>query len=182
MYKVLAFFADGFEEVEALAVVDLLRRADVRVDMVSIMSDKLVTGAHNIVVQCDSLIEETDFETADMIFLPGGGRGAIRLGECKILTDYILQYHQHGKRLAAICAAPRVFGSLGILSGKNATCYPGFEDKLLGAKHIGGNVVTDGMITTSKGMGTSIDLGLELVSILVSPEESEKLGRTIQYK
>lgn len=181
MKHVYAFLADGLEEIECLAVVDILRRAGVEVTMVSIMGGLEVTGAHGIRIGCDRLIGEIDFDAADVLFLPGGLPGTTYLSECALLTNNVVRFFEEGKRIAAICAAPSIFGTLGLLQGKRATCYPGFEDKLKGAVVTGEPVVTDGNVTTAKGMGAAFDLGLELVSLLVDEETAEKLGKAIMY-
>lgn len=179
--KVYAMLADGFEEVEALAVIDILRRANVDVDTISITGRKLVAGAHSISVMADKLIEEAEFAKCDMIFLPGGMPGTANLDVHPGLRDAIMGFASEGKRLAAICAAPSVYGHLGILEGRRAICYPGYEKELKGAVIIDEKVVTDENITTSKGMGTAIDLGLELAKLLVGEELSAKIKEGIQY-
>ena len=181
MSKVYAFLADGFEEVEAVAVIDFLRRANVDVTTFSVMNRFEVNGSHNIIIKADKLIEEADWSEADVLFLPGGMPGTLNLGACSRLTDQIKQFFKEGKRIAAICAAPSVLGQLHILEGKKATCYPGFEDKLLGAEHVKDGVVTDGTITTARGMGYAVDLGLELVKLLVGQETSDEIRESIQY-
>jgi len=181
MKKVYAFYADGFEEVEALMVIDLLRRTNkIDVVTVSVMDGLSVTGSHNITVMADANISEINFAEGDMIFLPGGMPGTLKLGACDLLMDNVVAYNQCGKKLAAICAAPSLLGERGILEGKKATCYPGFEDKMNGAT-VGGKVVTDGNITTAKGLGVALELGLELISVLVGEEESAKIANAIQY-
>lgn len=181
MSKVLAFLANGLEEVECLAVVDILRRAGVETELVSIHEEKEVTGAHQIRIICDTVIDKADFDSADVIFLPGGLPGTTHLADCGLLKQQILAFAKQGKRLAAICAAPSVYGGLGILRGKKATCYPGWEEKLIGAEATGEKVVTDGNITTAKGVGAALDLGLELVRILVDEKTSVDLKKSIQY-
>ena len=181
MAKVLAFLAVGFEEVEAIAVIDLLRRARIETDTVSIKDDKEVLSSHKIPVKADILFDEADFDNADVIFLPGGGVGTENLYACEKLKEKILEYDSEGKKLVAICAAPSVYGRMGLLSGKKATCYPGFEDKLYKAIPTGSRVEVDGNYITSKGMGTAIDLGLELIKILISEEKSIEIAKQIQY-
>lgn len=181
MSKVLAFLANGLEEVECLAVVDVLRRAGIETKLVSVSEEKEVAGAHQIVITCDTVIGEADFDSADVIFLPGGMPGTINLAACEPLKKQILAFAKQGKRLAAICAAPSVYGGLGLLQGKKATCYPGWEEKLIGAEVTGEKVVTDGTITTAKGVGAALDLGLELVRILTDEKTSVDLKKSIQY-
>ena len=181
MKKVFAFLADGFEEVEALAVIDLLKRAKIDTVMVSIMDTLTVTGAHKIQVIADKLYSEIDYKEADLLFLPGGGTGTKNLKAHKELAAALLDFAaDENKRIAAICAAPSVLGSLGILKGKKATCYPGFEEQLLGAEVVTDGVVTDGRITTAKGMGVSIELGLELIRLLIDKETADTIKEQIQ--
>lgn len=180
--KIAAMFAEGFEEVEALAVVDLLRRAKVEVDMISIYDKTSVMGAHNIEINAEKIIDEVDFSDYDGIFLPGGMPGTNNLEANKKLCHEIISFNEQKKLLAAICAAPKIFGGLGILKGKKAICYPGYEKDLEGAEVIrGAKVVKDGHIYTSRGMGTAIDLGLELIKNIVGENEAEKLAEGIQY-
>ncbi len=182
MAKVAAMLADGFEEVEALAVVDLLRRANIETTMISVLNTEKVTGSHNITIMCDDKIDDISIESYDMIFLPGGMPGTNNLDMSEKLCNYIQDFYSKEKLLAAICAAPKVFGRLGILQGKKATCFPGFEKDLLGATLVADKVITDGNITTSKGMGTAIDLGLEIIRILVDEETAINMAKTIQYR
>lgn len=179
MAVVYAFLADGLEEVECLATADVLIRAGVKVKLVSITGKKEVKGAHGFGIHADTLLHEIDPMKADLLFLPGGMPGTKNLMACKPLCDALVQADAAGKRLAAICAAPSILGQLGLLKDKKATCYPGFEDQLKGASFQAVPVVTDGNITTSRGMGTSILLGLELVKLLKDEETSEKLAKAI---
>ena len=176
--KVYTFLTDGFETVEALAVIDILRRAGIEVETVSITGNEQVCSAQNITVTADTLFKAQPVRKEDVLFLPGGP-GHKQYNECKPLLKLLEKHHAEGGRIAAICAAPSALGILGILEGKNATCYPGFEDQLKGAKFKAVPVVTDGNITTSRGMGTSILLGLELVKLLKDEETSNKLAEAI---
>lgn len=180
--KVYLFLADGFEEIEALTVVDLLRRIRVDVDMVSIDGTLVVKGAHGIEVKADILFEDAKFDDGDMLVLPGGMPGTRNLLNHKGLAEVIHIYNVEEKYLAAICAAPSVFGAFGILKGRKATCFPGFEQKLTGAKLVNDRVVVDGHVITSRGMGTAIDFGLKLVELLADEVAASELGATIQYK
>lgn len=180
MSKVNIYLADGFEEVEGLTVVDLLRRVGIDVDMVSIMGRKEITGARKIPVLADKLFEEQ--EEADMIVLPGGMPGTLHLKAYKPLAELIARYDQEGRYLAAICAAPTIYGELGLLKGKKATCYPGMEDKLLGASWQEQDVVVDGNFVTSRGMGTAIAFALTLVTILKDEATAAELANSIVYK
>lgn len=180
MSKVNMFFATGFEEVEALTVVDILRRAGVAVDMVSVTGSIDVTGSHGITVRMDKLFEELD-DSAAMIVLPGGIPGTPNLKAHAGLVDMIKRFKAAGKYLAAICAAPTVYGELGLLEGKKATCYPGLEEGLIGAIKSTDSVVVDGQFVTSRGLGTAIDFSLKLVSILVDQTTADDLSNKIVY-
>ena len=179
--RVCVFLADGFEEIEGLTVVDILRRAGVETRTVSITERRLVTGSHQILVTADSCIKETDFSEAELLVLPGGMPGTRYLGECRPLTELLLQFFREGRKVAAICAAPSVLGDLGFLKGKKAVCYPGFESRLTGAEVLAVPVVTDGHITTSRGMGTAIAFALELTKRLKDEETAKQVGRSIIY-
>lgn len=181
MAEVYAFLADGLEEVECLAVADILVRAEVKVTLVSITGKKGITGSHGFKLKADVLLEEADLSKADVLFLPGGMPGTKNLRACRPLCDALVQANEEGRRLAAICAAPSVLGDLGLLKNKKATCYPGWESHLAGASLTGAGVVTDGNITTARGVGYALDLGLELVSLLVSESTAQQLKGAIQY-
>jgi len=181
MSKVYVFFADGFEEIEGLTVVDILRRAGVETQMVSIKEDVMVTGSHGIAVKTDVCLKDSDCSDADMLVLPGGMPGTKYLGACEKLTDLLIKFYAEGKKVAAICAAPSVLGDLGILKGKKACCYPGFEDRLAGAEVVFDEVAVDGNVTTSRGMGTAIPFALALTAQLVSEEKALELKNGIIY-
>lgn len=180
MKKVYIALADGFEEVEALTVVDLLRRAGVDVKMVSVTANKEVQGAHQIVVLCDLLIESIK-DKADMLVLPGGAAGTHALMEHKGLAALIKEYNAEGRYLAAICAAPSVYGKLGLLKGYRATCYPGWEGNLLGAITTDEHVVCDHNFITSKGPGTSMEFALYLVTVLCGESKAKELKEDLLY-
>ncbi len=181
MAKVYAFLADGFELVEALAVVDVLRRASVEVVTVSMGDDRVVTSAQRVPVEADTLFGENDYSDADVLFLPGGMPGTRNLEAHAGLKNILTKQFEAGKDIAAICAAPSVFGHFGFLEGRKATCFPGFESELKGAEYSPERVVEDGNVVTSRGMGTAIDLGLRLAARLVSEECSDKIAHSIQY-
>ena len=181
MSKVYVFFANGFEEIEALTVVDMLRRAEVETVMVSIMPEKTVLGAHNIPVVADGLFEDYNYGDGDMLVLPGGMPGTNNLMAHEGLRDELFVYRDANKYMAAICAAPSVLGMNGLLRGKKATCYPGFEDKLLGAEVTKERVVTDGNMITGKGMGTAIDFAAAIIEVLCGEEVAQKVLKAIQY-
>jgi 4-methyl-5(b-hydroxyethyl)-thiazole monophosphate biosynthesis len=182
MEKVYIFLADGYEEIEALTVVDLLRRANIDIQMISITGNLQVTGSHHITTTADQLFEEVNYEEADLLVLPGGMPGTMNLLEHEGLDLLLREFHGKGKALAAICAAPRVLGSKGILQGKMATCYPGNEKELLGAQIMSATVVIDGNITTSRGLGTAIDFSLSIIKSLKGEEEALDIAKVIQYE
>jgi 4-methyl-5(b-hydroxyethyl)-thiazole monophosphate biosynthesis len=175
---VLVLLADGFEEIEALTPVDMLRRAGVEVKTVGI-GTKNPTGSHGISVEADILPEEADLSKLDMVIFPGGMPGSLNL-DASPFTDKVLSAAKdNGARIAAICAAPLVLGRRSILKGHKATCYPGFESELIGAEVSSDGVVTDGLITTGKGMGVALAFSKELVGLLTSFEISDKLSSAI---
>lgn len=181
MNKVCVFLADGFEEIEGLTVVDLLRRAGIETDMVSIMKRKEVTGSHNIMVMSDRIFEELDFAEYDMLVLPGGMPGTLNLGEHKGVVNQIMQFDAAGKMIGAICAAPSILGDNGILEGKKAVCYPGFETRLTGAIVTKEKVEVEQNIITSRGMGTANDFGLAIIEKLINQETAVKIKNSICY-
>lgn len=182
MKKVAVLLADGFEEIEALTVVDILRRASVYVDTVSITDEYKVRGSHGINVQTEDLFDEVNFVEFDMIVLPGGMPGTINLDEHLGVKRVVEDYVTSGKYVAAICAAPSILGGMGLLKGKRAACYPSVEDKLSGAVISRLPVVQDGNIITSRGMGTAIDFALKLTEILFDREKAEELAASIIYE
>lgn len=179
--NVYAFIADGSEEVECLAVVDVLKRAKFNVTLVSINNEKLVHTSHNIDIIADTTINDINIDDADIMFLPGGGLGTENFKACEKLSDMLTKHAAEDKPIAAICAAPSALGKLGLLKGRKATCYPGFEDQLTGAACLHDGVVTDGSITTARGLGYALDLGLRLVELYKSPEDAKALKAAIQY-
>lgn len=181
MGKVYIFLADGFEEVEGLTVVDLLRRAGIEIETVSIKETRDVVTSHGISLLTDRIFRETDFSDADMLVLPGGMPGTRNLAAYKPLTDLLESFYSKGGRVAAICAAPSVFGSLGFLKGRKATSYPSFMDQLYGAHTCEEAVVVDGNVTTSRGMGTAIQFGLSLIQQLLGREKAGEIAESIVY-
>ena len=180
MPSVVTVFAPGFEEIEAVTFIDLLRRAGVTVTVLGLDSSE-VTGSHNITITADGLFKNFS-GPFDGIVLPGGMPGTKNLANSVPLLDLIRQTHKRGGLCAAICAAPIVLGKAGILAGRRATCYPGCEKDLGGAEFMEQEVVRDRNIITSRGVGTAIPFALELISYLVNPETSAKVRKSIVYK
>ncbi len=181
MKKAYLFFATGFEEVEALTVVDILRRGGVDCKTVSVTGDYDVTSSHAVTVRADLLFEEQSLEDGDMLILPGGIPGTPNLKAHTGLDKLIRQYYEAGKYLAAVCAAPTVYGEKGLLQGRKATCFPGMESGLVGAEHREDKVVCDGQFITSRGMGTCIDFGLTLLAKLTDEANAQTVGKKIVY-
>ncbi len=182
MKKLGVFMADGCEEIEALTVVDIARRAGIEVAMISISGKKEVAGAHGITFQTDIPAEFMDYDCLDGIVLPGGMPGTLNLGANDYVQKTIADFAANGKLVAAICAAPSVLGEAGLLKGKKATSYPGFEDKLLGAETVLDEVAVDGNVITSRGMGTAIAFSLEIVGYLLGKEKADEIGKGIIYR
>ncbi len=184
MSKVAVFIADGSEEVEAITPVDLLRRAKVDVDVISVMPTLEIEASRNVKITADKLISEINFDDYDFLVLPGGVRGTNNLNACEELKKNIVKFNDQGKGIAAICAAPTVFAGMGILNGKTSTCNPGFWEELRagGANVIeDSKVVVNGNIITSQAMGTSVDFGLALVGYLCGEEAREELRKNIRF-
>lgn len=175
---VYMFLAEGFEEIEALCPLDLMRRADIEVVTVGV-GGKHICGAHGINVIAD--IADTDFvfENVDMIFLPGGMPGTLNLAASDTVISAIKRAEEENAYIAAICAAPSILGNMGMLDGKEAICYPGFEDKLIGATISDKRVVLDGKILTAAGMGAALDMGLCIVEIFRGKDFSQKLRNAV---
>ena len=163
---VYVYLADGFEEIEALAVVDVLRRADITVKTVSVTGIKNVRGAHDIVVAADLLFQEADHASCEMIVLPGGMPGTTNLARHEGLVKQISAFAQNDKWIAAICAAPSILGKMSLLKGKRATSFPGYENDMIGAVYTEEKVVQDGKFITSRGAGTAVEFALKLVELL----------------
>ena len=179
--KVYIFLADGFEEIEGLTVVDIMRRAKIDVETISITGQKQINGAHKIIVEADRLFEETDFSDGDMLVLPGGMPGTLNLAGNETLAALIRSYDDQGKKLAAICAAPSILGVMGILKDKNAVCFPGFEEKLAGANVLDVPAVTDKNVTTGRGMGAATDFALELIRVLQGEDKAKEMAEKIVF-
>ncbi len=179
---ITVLLADGFEEIEALTPVDFFRRAGLDVKTVGI-TNKIAVGSHGIPVICDLTPDEVELDKVSLAVFPGGMPGALNLDASPFTDEVIDAVTKNSGRLAAICAAPLVFGRRGLLSGKKAVCYPGFENELIGAEiSKDESVVTDGNITTAKGMGVSIDFAKELVSLVCGEEKANSLSYAIMYE
>lgn len=179
MSRVAVFFGAGYEEIEALTVVDILRRAQIMTDTVSITGEREVTGSHGITVTMDKLFDEVDFDATDVIVLPGGMPGTTNLEAYKPLMDKVDEFYQKDKYIAAICAAPSIFGHKGILKGRKACSNPGFESHLEGADVKQEPAVVDGHIITSRGMGTAIPFGLAILEQLAGKEAAVQMRQKL---
>ena len=177
MAKAVVFFAEGTEECEALLVLDLLRRAKVEVLVASASGSREILSSHKVHITADALAEEVDYSDVDLVVLPGGIPGTPNLAANKTVT-----VAKAGKKVAAICAAPSVLAALGLLEGKNATAHAAFQDKLAGAHVLDTEVVVDGNITTSYGLGGAIPFALELVRQLAGEAEADRIRSAIAYR
>lgn len=185
MAKVYVFLANGFEDVEALIPVDVLRRGGVQVTTVSVTDFPLVESAHGVNIEADMQFDACNFADADLLMLPGGMPGASNLfaheGVCKAVCDQLAA----GRKVAAICAAPAVvLAALGVLEGRKATCYPGFEKALAegGAAYTGDLVTVDGNITTAEGPAAAFPYAYELLSQLVNKQVAEQIAEGMRFK
>ena len=178
---VAIMLADGFETVEALAVADILFRAGVRADLISVTDARHVTSSHGIRVVADLMLEDVDLSTYTVLFLPGGLPGTTNLKATPAIQAEVLRRADEGEAMAAICAAPSIFAELGVLDGRHATANPAFVKAIAagGAIVRDNPVVVDDFITTSRGAGTSIDLGLEIVRQLLGEDAAEAISRGI---
>lgn len=177
---IYVLLAEGFEELEAMAPVDLLRRAGAEVQTVSVTGDKTVTGARGIPAVADLLLDELNFDAMEMLVLPGGYPGYVNFEKNEAVLELIRKTDAAQKTIAAICGAPSVPGKMGLLKGQKATCYPGMEDTL-GCEALTDKVVESGHFITSRGAGTAIDFALALVAKAVSAEKAEEIAKGIVY-
>lgn len=183
------FLAEGFEEIEALTVVDVLRRADIPVTTVAVGGRLEVAGAHGIVVKADALLEKLDYTDADTLICPGGLPGASNLAEDDSLTSALTEHASRGGRLAAICAAPAVvLAPLGLVTDLRATCYPGFEEELVGTYYRGASqavdarVVVDGKVITANGPASAMEFALAIVEAIKGPETADMIAAGMLYE
>lgn len=179
---IYVFLATGFEDIEAIAPVDIMRRAGLEVQTVSITDEKVVTSAHGIGISADLRFTDVDFRKAEMLVLPGGLPGSVNLDAYQPLTQAIKRHSEAGGAIAAICAAPLVFGHLGLLQGRRATCYPGVETELAGATYTAGIVERDGNIITGKGPAAAFEFGYTIVDFFLGEGASLPLRQGMIYQ
>ncbi len=182
MSKTAIFLATGYEEIEALTVVDVLRRAGEEVFMVSITGERVVASSHGVEVKADKLLSELNFDEGDVIVLPGGMPGTKNLEACGPLMEQVDAFVEAGKLVAAVCAAPSILGHRGHLKGKKACSFPSFEDHLEGAQVSRDAAVRDGNIITGRGMGVAIPFALTILEALQSREAAQKIADTIVFQ
>lgn len=172
-------FAEGFEEIEALTIVDVLRRADIQTAMVSVTGKRQVTGAHGIKITTDIVFEDVNYNEASIVILPGGMPGSKNLKEHSGLAEILKNKSRTNEPIAAICAAPMVLGELGILNGKEAVCFPGIEPHLKGANIKSEPAVKSGNIITGRGPGAALNFSLEIVKLLKDKNAADKLAQAM---
>jgi 4-methyl-5(b-hydroxyethyl)-thiazole monophosphate biosynthesis len=177
--RIYLFLAEGFEEIEVIAPVDIFRRANLEVLTVSITDNRMVEGAHGIRIEADQIFSEIQFSGEFMIFLPGGMPGTLNLDNFQPLRDLITLRAGQGKKIAAICAAPSILGKLGVLNGREAICYPGFEKFLTDAAISDSKIVKDDFLFTAKGPGVAIPFALKIVEDLSGNEKAEEVANAL---
>ncbi len=182
MAKLAIFLADGFEEIEGLTVVDICRRCGLTIDTVSIKDTPDIMGSHQIPVRADKIFTDIRPEDYDMLILPGGGLGTKNLEAFQPLMEALDRFNAAGQGIAAICAAPSIFGHRGFLKGRTATCYPGFEEQLTGADAKGTPVEVSDHIITGRGMGTSIDFALAIAARFAGQAKADEVAHGITYR
>ena len=182
MSKAAVFFGKGYEEIEALTVVDILRRAGVETTMASVTEERSVTGSHSITVTMDALFSEVEFGGLDVIVLPGGMPGTTNLEACETLMEQVDAFMAQDKIVAAICAAPSILGHRGYLKGRKACSFPNFESHLEGAEVMDQPAVIDGNIVTGRGMGAAVPFALAILEKLQGKEAAEKMAESIMYR
>lgn len=182
MTKCAIFLADGFETCEGLITVDMMRRAGIRLDTVSITDTKEVTTSHKVTLFADCLMKDLDLSSYDVLILPGGKLGTINLEACEPLKEALQAHHDAGKLICAICAAPSVLGHMGLLKGKNYTCFPDFRDDAYGGTYINELAAEDGQLITGRGMGATIEFARKIIAKLTDAETLKKVERGMQYE
>lgn len=180
--KTYVLLAPGFEIAEATLPIDILRRARVEVVTVSVNNDPVVPASNGVKVVADQLFCATDFSDGDMLFLPGGMPGSNNLRDSQEVAEVIRQYDSQHKWLAAVCAAPMVYGLMGLLNGRRATCYPGFEKDLLGATPVKETSVRDGHFITGCGAGAGFALGRDMAAALVGDDTADAVLRQMMFQ
>ena len=181
MAKVYEFIANGTEEIEALTVVDVLRRAGVECTTVSINDTEEVTMSHGVRMTCDTTIGKADVSDADMLLLPGGLPGSTNLNDCEAVRQALIRQAEAGKKIGAICAAPLVLGGLGLLKGKRATCYPGVETQMTGAEYTQELFTIDGNIITGEGPAATLPYSYAILEMLGKGKEAEQLKEGMMF-
>ena len=179
--RAVIFLADGFEECEALIVVDILRRAGIETVMASIGEQLEVDSSRHIVVKADAMAADVDYDSADLVILPGGRLGTEKLNDSRIVLDTVMDFAAD-KMVAAICAAPSILAGLGLLNGKEATCHPDYENQMVGAILTHGSVAVDGNIITGQGLGATFDFAFEVVRQMIGEERVHQLKAAICYR
>ncbi len=186
MKKLAIFMAPGCEEIEGLTVVDILRRAGMQIDMISITGEKAVTSSHKVTFMADltlaEALEQGGLGDYDGVILPGGIPGTPNLAANDVVTGACKTFAAEGKLVAAICAAPSVLGACGLLEGKNATSYPGFGEQMPGCNYLTDDVVVDGNIITSRGMGTAIDFALAILAYFTDEPTAKEMADKVMYR
>ncbi|MDO4692577.1 MAG: DJ-1/PfpI family protein [Porphyromonadaceae bacterium] len=180
--NVYVFLAEGFEEIEAVTTIDLLRRAGLSTTTIAVGNSLEVSGAHHITLRADKPLDEVDLSRADALVLPGGLPGVDNLNSSEVLRSMLRQMYDSGRLVAAICAAPMILGQLGILKGRHATCYPSFERHLTGYKTSEQKVITDGHVITACSAGVAVDFGLEIIKYLLGDQEALRVAGEIIYR
>lgn len=178
---IVVFLADGFEEIEAVSVIDVLRRAEYNVKTVAVgTADLRVTGAHHMVLEADCMEQDLKLSEMEAVVLPGGMPGTLNLEKSEVVQEALKDCQQNNKWITAICAAPSILGHKGLLKGKTAICFPGFEDDLAGAQISKQAVCRDGKTITAKGPGVAIDFGLKIVEALSGADLAHALRMSMQ--
>ena len=182
MAKVYVFLANGFEDVEALIPIDVLRRGNVEVITVSTTDTDIVESAHGVGIRADVMFDDCDFADADLLMLPGGMPGASNLFAHEGVCETIKNQHLSGHKVAAICASPAVvLAPLGVLDGKRATCYPGFEEALAKGHYTGALITVDGNVTTGEGPAAAFPFAYELLAQMTSPQEAQQIAEGMRF-
>ena len=179
---VYLFLGTGFEEVEAIATIDVLRRAEVELTTVSVMQERSVEGAHGVRIEADKMFDEVDFSKSEMLILPGGMPGTLNLGAHEGLLSLLREQNKKGGWIAAICAAPSVLGKMHLLRNHQAVCYPGFEEQLEEAFVSKDRVMVSGNIVTSRGPGCTIEFALQLATVLKGEEVAKTVAEGMLVK